>query len=1050
MKHKLSLVLVTMMVILGLFISCNNNISEEPTAMVNFSNTSNGSRSLGTSYDLPQADELYWMYTATKTSGLSTGAVSNAWVINENTKGLNNNVGPFSMGTWNFTLSGYSKDSAGVSSKVYEGSTTVVINTTDTQQINVPVDYVGTEGKGNVTISSVYLKNSNEAVLEAKKLIVTIDSLTDNSFAKVTKNLVASGESKFNCDAFELPHGVYSFKFTFKDEAEVINAEVTKNILVLAGRTTIISGNVAEDTASATFTVVFRDNDYYQIGNYYYVFANTEEAYNSALVAAAKNTSENVYIILSNDITLSNGTVIKAATTRNINMNATNIAIDLNGHNLSLSSESTSDSLLTVDASNKKVLLLDSTSEGKLDAGTNKTAISVKNGTLEVNDGNISGLKAISVEQSGTVDVKGGSISATLVAIDNKGTLTVSGGIVESREEAAIRTSSNVTIAGNASVAGRTAVLATANNVTVEVKDSASIKATDSNLNTVEASNGVTVTTKNNESETTHTGNIIENSHFAGGYGTETSPYLIQSVEQLLVPGERQNNTLYYKLLDNIELLRNPYNQYYIWTDIDFDLNGFTLTLNGQTIVGGPKPNNSGEYPVTFSVKNGNVVSNTDLSPDKAGINLYNQATFNATKVTYTSDVTGVFAVNNNNGITINSTDCTLNASGYYGIGTNASTPNPSQGVVFNLKNTNINVDRDDDDCTGILFNVQGHVNIEDSTITAGRQAVILRGGEDHIIKNSNLIVNGTRDDYSDDHTEDGNWQSGNATALAGLVIGNRNSSAYNYPTSVTLNNVKITLPEGKKHYALYAYQYSDANSRKVSVTGSLSSDSVNKVNADMNGASYTVTGSVFHVNDEKGLQEALNRGSEIVLDKDFSVTKTIYATKDASLNLNGKTITCKNDIWNQKSGDWSVISVRNKAKLTINGDGKIQAKEEDAYALDVYDGGKLIINGGEFVGNVHCVYVHTGSLLINGGTFSIDQTSNLNEGKTPYGFMINLLDGNRKNGTAKAEIAGGSFVNFDPSNCVAEGSNTNFVKAGYTVTSVSDGNDTIYSVVLN
>lgn len=1048
MKHKLSLVLVTMMVILGLFISCNNNISEEPTAMVNFSNTSNGSRSLGTSYELPQADKLYWKYTATKASGLSTGAVSNAWVIDENTKGLNNNVGPFSMGTWTFTLSGYSKDRAGVLSKVYEGSISVVINTTDTQQINVPVNYVGTVGKGNVTISSVYLKNRNEAVLEAKTLIVTIDSLTDNNFTKVIKDLVASGESKFNCDAFELPHGVYSFKFTFKDEAEVVNAEVTKNILVLAGRTTIISGNVAEDTASATFIVEFRDNDYYQIGNYYYVFANTEEAYNSALVAAAKNTSENVYIILSNDITLSNGTVIKAATTRDINMNATNIAIDLNGHNLSLSSESTSESLLTVDASNKKVLLLDSTSEGKLDAGTNKTAISVKNGTLEVNDGNISGLKAISIEQSGAVDVKGGSISATLVAIDNNGQLTVSGGVVESKEEAAIRTSSDVKIEGNASVAGRTAVLATAN-VTVEVKDSASIKATDGDLKAVEASNGVTVITKNNESETTHTGNI-ETSLFAGGYGTETSPYLIKSVEQLLIPGEKQDNTLYYKLLDNIELQRNDYNKYYIWTDIDFDLNGFTLTLNGQTIVGGPKPNNSEEYPVTFSVKNGNVVSKTNLAPHCAGIELYNQATFNATKVTYTSDVTGVFAVNNNNGITINSTDCTLNASGYYGIGTNASTPEPSQGVIFNLKNTNINVDRDDDDCTGILFNVRGHVNIENSTITAGRQAVILRGGKGHIITNSNLVVNGKRDDYSDDHTEDGNWQSGNATALAGLVIGNRNSSAYNYPTSVTLNDVKITLPEGKKHYAVYTYQYSNDDSRKVSVTGSLSSDSANKVNADMNGATYSVTGSVFHVNDEKGLQESLNRGSEIVLDKDFSVTKTIYATKDASLNLNGKTITCKNDIWNEKSGDWSIISVRNKAKLTINGDGKIEAKKDDAYALDVYDGGNLIINGGEFIGNVHCVYVYEGSLLINGGAFSIDQTSDLNEGTTPYGYMINLLDSNRKNGTATAVISGGRFINFDPSNCAAEGPTTNFVNSGYKVTSVKEDNNTIYSVVLN
>ena len=47
-------------------------------------------------------------------------------------------------------------------------------------------------------------------------------------------------------------------------------------------------------------------------------------------------------------------------------------------------------------------------------------------------------------------------------------------------------------------------------------------------------------------------------------------------------------------------------------------------------------------------------------------------------------------------------------------------------------------------------------------------------------------------------------------------------------------------------------------------------------------------------------------------------------------------------------------------------------------------------------------------------------------------GFVLNCYDANRKSGTAKIIVTGGTFVNFDPSNCKAEGENTNFVADGY------------------
>ena len=63
-------------------------------------------------------------------------------------------------------------------------------------------------------------------------------------------------------------------------------------------------------------------------------------------------------------------------------------------------------------------------------------------------------------------------------------------------------------------------------------------------------------------------------------------------------------------------------------------------------------------------------------------------------------------------------------------------------------------------------------------------------------------------------------------------------------------------------------------------------------------------------------------------------------------------------------------------------------------------------------------------------------------------GFDLNCYDANRKSGTAKIIVTGGTFVNFAPSNCKAEGENTNFVAPGYSVISEKHGEDTWYTVV--
>ena len=175
-------------------------------------------------------------------------------------------------------------------------------------------------------------------------------------------------------------------------------------------------------------------------------------------------------------------------------------------------------------------------------------------------------------------------------------------------------------------------------------------------------------------------------------------------------------------------------------------------------------------------------------------------------------------------------------------------------------------------------------------------------------------------------------------------------------------------------------------------------------------------------------LQTAVNTALNVTLLKDIELTTTVVVNKTVTLDLNGHTIKNETDIWNETTGDWSLISVREGGNLTINGEGTLKAKEDDCYAIDVQDGGEITINNGEVIGNVSAVYVKNGTATINGGTYSIQQLSQQGD----YRYTLNCWDANYKTGDAKIIVNGGTFIEFDPVNNLAEGEGTNFVAEGY------------------
>ena len=206
-------------------------------------------------------------------------------------------------------------------------------------------------------------------------------------------------------------------------------------------------------------------------------------------------------------------------------------------------------------------------------------------------------------------------------------------------------------------------------------------------------------------------------------------------------------------------------------------------------------------------------------------------------------------------------------------------------------------------------------------------------------------------------------------------------------------------------------------------------------------GAGTSVTeqvGSTAYQKLAKAIADA-KAGDTITLSEDVDVQQTLVVDKQLTLDLAGHKLYNTNDLWQEDGINWSLISVRGQGDLTITGNGVLDAKKNDCYAVDLQgETAKLTIENGEFIGNITAIYAHTGEAVINGGKFWIRQL-NENNVQDGYGLTLNCLDANRKNGTAKIHVTGGTYYKFDPANNCAEGANTNFCAVGYITTQDGD-----------
>lgn len=445
------------------------------------------------------------------------------------------------------------------------------------------------------------------------------------------------------------------------------------------------------------------------------------------------------------------------------------------------------------------------------------------------------------------------------------------------------------------------------------------------------------------------------------------------------------------------------------------DLNGHTWTCTGTDANSAAFEIN---YPdATLTVKNGKVVSSqlVGLIPSAMGGTIkYDNSSlvFDGVEMTTTAR-SGIETNGNNTNDTVKLVNSTLNVPNGFGIYFPSSGTLTIDNSVINAKTMGVQV------CSGSL-NVSG----------AGT-AITVSG--DGIPKTIN-----------DGAIEDG----------AAISIVNR--AGYKDLAEIKVEGGKFTVKGDNAAVKAYDWANQTENaftqSDKVSISGGTFSSAVDKSlcadgfiptkNAD---GTYGVKEGqyVAEIGSKKyeTLADAIRlaaKGRTITLLADVEQNTQLTINKSITLDLNGKTIRNTADIWGDKAN--AILSITNGAKVTITGNGTIDAKENDCYTINVVKG-DLTIENGTFYGNVSVVQVQEGTLSVKGGTFDLHQKW---EGSSKY--LINCIDDAYVGGSANVAISGGTFVGFDPNvspEQKVDGKTSSFAAPGVGITKNENGSFT-------
>lgn len=498
------------------------------------------------------------------------------------------------------------------------------------------------------------------------------------------------------------------------------------------------------------------------------------------------------------------------------------------------------------------------------------------------------------------------------------------------------------------------------------------------------------------------------------------------------------------------------------------DLNGYKLTINSAY-------SNALSDGANATIKNGDLVVNGSnvVYGTEAVFAPLKGTSFTLEDVTFETNGSAIFPTGD--ATQVNVINSAIKAGGVYGVGTNAATVE-NWGIEINIKGSMIDVSQTEEiandavypyDNVAAMINVPGTLNIENSTLIADRQGLIVRGGT-AVVKNTKIELTSNWYAVSDANRTtnnqflNGTWSSGTDLPSAPIVVGNHHASSYQYAANCTLENVEVIKGVvGAYSMTHTAYVYGNASSDigatlNIVYTEAYAGDTANKLTTTMQnkvfvGGGYTsINGgemsvkSGWLVSDYAGINNAWSFGNkDLILADDILVDKVLEFSWNTTLNLdmNGKTMSFD---------AMGVIMLKNGADLTVTGNGTMKTISEDdttpgslvGYLFMLSGTSVLTIENGTYICGLTAVQLEDSATAnIKGGTFSALQSD------MGHNWILNKVDEDKD--TATFNVTGGTFINFDPSNGETESPAQNFVADGYgVVASENETGDAVYKVI--
>ena len=442
--------------------------------------------------------------------------------------------------------------------------------------------------------------------------------------------------------------------------------------------------------------------------------------------------------------------------------------------------------------------------------------------------------------------------------------------------------------------------------------------------------------------------------------------------------------------------------------------NGASLTIKNGTILGLELYDEDGEYQITNSA----ISANTGCTLILDDVDFYAKSS-------------ALFVCGDTASATVKN-GSVIHAYGYC-IGTNAGSTD-NYNVELNIENSAIYADDDEDAVgTAILFNVPGTINITGSSVQGYLHGVIVRGGTATIVDSS--ITNTMDSDSLAGYFDNTDWGTGNAVEVGALILGNKNSSAYQYPTVATVENSTIT--SNGDAASSYPAVYAIANDREgdgvefaydessiFTNGGTEPSIEIGNDGANVVAGNPTImVGNMGYVTLQSAVGAVPTDGTEttITLLDDITLSESveIVAGKNIILDMGGNTIT----------GDSGFTErfIINRGTLTITGNGVFDASDDSGNVYGPLNNyGTLTIENGTFKGNLaseaSLIWNRTGgTATFNGGDYSGSCTAIATEADS-----ITYINGGTYNSpwypafenNGEATITGGSFTNTSCSTC--------------------------------